>query len=56
MRFVQPVDVGRFQKLCVEQGIWVRPFGRNVYVMPPYVITDEDLDTLCTRMIEILPE
>lgn len=52
----QPVDVGRFQKLCVERGIWVRPFGRNVYVMPPYVITDEDLDTLCTRMIEILPE
>lgn len=52
----QPVDVGRFQKLCVEKGIWVRPFGRNVYVMPPYVISDEDLDTLCTRMIEILPE
>lgn len=52
----QPVDVGRFQKLCVEKGIWVRPFGHNVYVMPPYVISDEDLDTLCTRMIEILPE
>ena len=52
----QPVDVGRFQKLCVEKGIWVRPFGHNVYVMPPYVISDDDLDTLCTRMIEILPE
>ncbi len=52
----QPVDVGRFQKLCVEKGIWVRPFGHNVYVMPPYVISDEDLDALCTRMIEILPE
>lgn len=52
----QPVDVGRFQKLCIEKGIWVRPFGHNVYVMPPYVISDDDLDTLCTRMIEILPE
>lgn len=52
----QPVDVGRFQKLCIEKGIWVRPFGHNVYVMPPYVISDEDLDALCTRMIEILPE
>lgn len=52
----EPVDVGRFQKLCVDKGIWVRPFGRNVYVMPPYVISDEDLDKLCNRMIEILPE
>lgn len=51
----EPVDVGRFQKLCVDKGIWVRPFGRNVYVMPPYIISDEDLDALCTRMIEILP-
>ncbi len=52
----EPVDVGRFQKLCVEKGIWVRPFGRNVYVMPPYIISDDDLEKLCTRMIEILPE
>lgn len=51
----EPVDVGRFQKLCVDKGIWVRPFGRNVYVMPPYIISHEDLDALCTRMIEILP-
>lgn len=52
----EPVDVGEFQKRCVEKGIWVRPFGRNVYIMPPYVITDEQLVTLCRNMIEILPE
>lgn len=52
----QPVDVGEFQKRCVECGIWVRPFGRNVYIMPPYVIDDADLVTLCRRMISILPQ
>ncbi len=52
----EPVDVGEFQKRCVAKGIWVRPFGRNVYIMPPYVITDEQLATLCRNMIDILPE
>lgn len=49
-----PVDVGEFQKHCVEKGIWVRPFGRNVYIMPPYVITDSQLEYLVSRMIEIV--
>lgn len=52
----EPVDVGEFQKRCVAKGIWVRPFGRNVYIMPPYVITDEQLATLCCNMVDILPE
>lgn len=52
----EPVNVGEFQKRCVENGIWVRPFGRNVYIMPPYVISDEQLVTLCRNMIDILPE
>lgn len=50
----EPVNVGDFQKLCVDNGIWVRPFGRNVYIMPPYVISDDDLTALCRRLISIL--
>ncbi len=50
----EPVNVGEFQKKCVTNGIWVRPFGRNVYIMPPYVITDDDLITLCRRLITII--
>lgn len=49
-----PVDLGNFQRKCVEQGIWVRPFGKCVYVMPPYVISDSDLRTLVRRTIDIL--
>lgn len=52
----EPVDVGEFQKRCVKAGVWIRPFGRNVYVMPPYVISEEQLRTLCRKMIGILPE
>lgn len=49
-----PVDVGAFQKLCVQKGIWVRPFGRNVYVMPPYIISRDELEKLVTATIDIV--
>lgn len=50
----QPVDMAQFQRQCVEMGIWVRPFGRLVYVMPPYVISDDDLTTLVRNMLQII--
>lgn len=49
-----PVDVGKFQKVCVERGVWIRPFGRNVYVMPPYVISDEQLAYLVDTMVDMV--
>ena len=52
----KPVDVGEFQKYCVKRGIWVRPFGRNVYIMPPYIISKDDLSKLCREMIAILKD
>lgn len=50
----EPVDVGEFQKACVDRGVWIRPFGRNVYIMPPYVITDSQLRYLISQMLEIV--
>lgn len=50
----EPVNVGEFQRECVKRGIWVRPFGKNVYVMPPYVITDAELQTLVEQTLEII--
>ncbi len=52
----RPVNVGIFQRKCVEKGVWIRPFGRNAYIMPPYVISDEQLRTLCRNMLEILKD
>ena len=51
-----PVNMASFQCKCVERGIWVRPFGHNVYVMPPYIISDEELRKLCTTMVDIVRE
>lgn len=50
------VDVGVFQKECVRRGVWIRPFGRNIYVMPPYITPDEDLETLCREMTDIIKQ
>ena len=50
----KPVDLGEFQKECVKRGVWIRPFGTRNYIMPPFVITKEQLTKLTTNLIEIL--
>jgi len=50
----QPVDTARVQALFVERGVWVRPFGRLVYIMPPYIITPEELSRLTTAICAVV--
>ncbi|RMG37255.1 MAG: adenosylmethionine--8-amino-7-oxononanoate transaminase [Gammaproteobacteria bacterium] len=49
-----PVDLARVQPLFVAQGVWIRPFGRLVYLMPPFVIEPEDLDRLCAAVVTVV--
>jgi len=49
-----PVDASRIQKMLVEEGIWVRPFGKLVYIMPPYVMDEETLDTLTNTLVRVV--
>jgi adenosylmethionine-8-amino-7-oxononanoate aminotransferase len=35
----KPVDMAKIQKQFVDAGVWIRPFGRLVYIMPPYIIS-----------------
>ncbi|WP_343595769.1 adenosylmethionine--8-amino-7-oxononanoate transaminase [Acinetobacter sp.] len=49
-----PVNMATLQQEFVRRGIWVRPFGKLVYVMPPYVITDEELNYLLQQLGEVI--
>ena len=48
------VDMPIFQSLLIDHGIWVRPFGKLVYIMPPYIITDYELTTLCQALLKVV--
>ena len=41
-----PVPVAELQRHFVDQGVWIRPFGDLIYLMPPYVISAEDVSRL----------
>ena len=50
----QPIDMPHWQSLVADYGIWVRPFGRLVYIMPPYIINDDELEFLCNQLLKLL--
>ncbi len=50
------VDMQWIQAQCVARGIWIRPFGRLVYLMPPFAISEDELATLLTQMAWMIGE
>ena len=52
----EAVDMAKMQRLLVEQGVWVRPFGRLCYLMPPYIIDREQLHKLTTGLLAAIAE
>jgi adenosylmethionine-8-amino-7-oxononanoate aminotransferase len=50
----EPVDMKQVQPAFVERGVWVRPFGRLVYLMPPYVTQSEQLKSLTDAVCSVV--
>jgi adenosylmethionine-8-amino-7-oxononanoate aminotransferase len=49
-----PVAMARVQGLFVDRGVWVRPFGRLIYLMPPFIISDDQIERLCAAVWEVI--
>ena len=47
----EAVDMAKIQKQFVDAGVWIRPFGKLIYIMPPYIIPSEDLSQLTKALI-----
>ena len=52
----KPINMANAQQKLVERGVWLRPFGKNLYTMPPYVITPEQLTKITTAMVQLARE
>ncbi|WP_308169847.1 adenosylmethionine--8-amino-7-oxononanoate transaminase [Acrocarpospora catenulata] len=46
-----PVDMQKIQDIVMEHGVWLRPFGRLIYTMPPYVTEPGDLAMITDAMV-----
>jgi adenosylmethionine-8-amino-7-oxononanoate aminotransferase len=52
----KPVDMQGLPNCFVEAGVWVRPFGKLIYLMPPFIISTEDLNTLTSAIVRIVED
>lgn len=50
----EPVKMALIQRQFVDHGVWVRPFGKLVYIMPPFVISEKDLTELCEALVKVV--
>jgi adenosylmethionine-8-amino-7-oxononanoate aminotransferase len=48
------IDVAKAQALMVARGVWIRPFGKLFYLMPPYTISTEQLSKLIDAVANIV--
>jgi len=53
IEFEKPLDMKSTQELLINDGVWLRPYGKLLYTMPPYIISDKELTTITQAMIRV---
>jgi adenosylmethionine-8-amino-7-oxononanoate aminotransferase len=56
VELTRPLEMARVQPAFVARGVWLRPFGKLVYTMPPYVIDEADLRCVTGAMVAVIAE
>jgi len=54
VELTKPVNMKRIQPRFVEEGVWVRPFGRLVYLMPAFIIDESDVKILTDAVVQVV--
>jgi len=53
LEFNGPLDMQSTQEKLIDAGVWLRPYGKLLYTMPPFIITEAELTTITQAMRSI---
>ena len=48
------LDMKKAQEILIDNGVWLRPYGKLLYTMPPFIVTDQELLKITRAMNEVL--
>jgi adenosylmethionine-8-amino-7-oxononanoate aminotransferase len=50
VEFKQPLDIHSTQERLIGEGVWLRPYGKLLYTMPPFIISEDELKRITRAM------
>jgi adenosylmethionine-8-amino-7-oxononanoate aminotransferase len=50
------IDIEKAQQLLIEQGVWLRPYGKLLYTMPPFIISKQELLSITTAIKMVIKQ
>ena len=54
VEMAEPLHMARAQAALVKRGVWLRPFGKLLYAMPPFVISERELAAVTDAMVAVV--